>query len=410
MVGQVSAKERSSTLTDFLWTPGGGGSSNAWTMAAEGGDSDFDTVVTRWMEELTSRYPERLSHLVWDAERVRSLEMAVDQVVTADAMCPEHLRAFYRRSLINRITGLGPLDALLVDETVTEIMVNGPEVFVERQGRMERATAFADADDVADLARRIAHRAGRELNTENPLCDARLSDGSRIHCALPPISDRPSITIRRAPLRPLSLDDCLNAGAWNRELWEDLTRLVAERRNLIIAGGASSGKTSLLRLLAQTVGSDERLITIEDVRELQLVHDNVIRLETFRQFSLNRLVADALRMRPDRIIVGEVRGGEALDLVEAMASGHPGSLCTVHSGGGGNRTINRLARLALQRGSGLSFDSLREEIMDAVDIIVYMVRSADGRRRIDTVTAVQSGTFRMLWRWTGQDFTRGERP
>lgn len=378
--------------------------------AAEDGESDFETVLTRWMGELTERYPDRLSHLVWDAERVRSLEMAVDRVVTEDETCPEHLRAFFRRSLINRITGLGPLDALLVDETVTEIMVNGQEVFVERHGGLERAAAFEDVDDVADLARRIAHRAGRELNTENPLCDARLSDGSRIHCALPPVSDRPSITIRRAPIKPLTLEDCLGSGAWSREVWEDLTRLVAERRNLIIAGGAASGKTSLLRLLAQTIKPSERLVTIEDVRELQIVHDNVVRLETFRQFTLNRLVSDALRMRPDRIIVGEVRGGEALDLVEAMSSGHPGSLCTVHSAGGGHRTVNRLARLALQKGSGLSFEALREEIMDAVDIIVYLIRDADGLRRIDSVTAVQSGGFQVLWRWTGHGLAREARP
>lgn len=396
-------------MTDFLWAPGDGTAKRPWMGAAEDVESDFQTVLTRWMAELTERHPDRLSHLVWDAERVRGLEMAVDEVVTADDSCPEHLRAFYRRSLINRITGLGPLDALLVDESVTEIMVNGQEVFVERQGRMERATAFADADDVADLARRIAHRAGRELNTENPLCDARLSDGSRIHCALPPVSDRPSITIRRAPMQPLTLEDCLGSGAWSREVWEDLTRLVADRRNLIIAGGAASGKTSLLRLLAQTIPADERLVTIEDVRELQIEHDNVVRLETFREFTLKRLVSDALRMRPDRIIVGEVRGGEALDLVEAMASGHPGSLCTVHSGGGGHRTINRLARLALQRGSGLSFDALRDEIMDAVDIIVYLIRDPDGLRRIDTVTAVQSGEFHVLWRWTGAGLTRDVR-
>lgn len=373
--------------------------------------TDMEATLVRWTNKLNEGFPDRLSHLVWDRTRVRLLEEALEGIARDDEECPEHLAAFYRRSLINRLTGMGPLDALLLDDTVSEIMVNGQTVYVERLGIIEPcAVEFYDVDEVQDLARRIANRAGRELNTEVPVCDARLSDGSRIHCVLPPVSEVPTITIRRAPIETLGVEQYLANGSISPELLEDLRDLVRARRNIIIAGGASSGKTSLLRLMASWIGDEERLVTIEDVRELNVEHQNTVRLEAYRQFVVKELIKNALRMRPDRIIVGEVRGDESLDLLEAMSSGHPGSLCTVHSADGGMGTIYRLARTALQKGSGISFDSLIQQIMDTIQIVIYLVREPGGRRRIDTVMNVTPDALSMRWHWNGGAFLQGETP
>lgn len=378
-----------------------------WPTAVGEAAGDLEPTLARWRQQLQQEFPQVLAHLVWDQEKIQRLEETLDIIVDADGECPSHLRAFYRRSLINRLTGLGPLDPLLLDDTITEIMVNGPQAYVERNGVIEPCVVeFVDSEEIQDLARRVANRAGRELNTENPLCDARLSDGSRIHCVLPPVSEVPSITIRRAQSRPLRLADYLRNGSINQAMWEDLAQLVVKRHNIIVAGGASTGKTSFLRLLATAIDSAERLVTIEDVRELNLDHANTVRLEAFRQFTVRDLVVNALRMRPDRIIVGEVRGSEALDLIEAMNSGHPGSLCSVHSADGGMRTIHRLARMALQRAVGLTFDSLVDQIMDTIEVIVYLVREPGGRRRVDMVMDVSPDGLKPRWRWSGSSFER----
>ncbi len=380
---------------------------SSWPTAAGEASADLEPTLARWTGELQRRFPARMSHLVWDRERVRSLEEALDQVVADDLDCPTHLAAFYRRSLINRLTGLGPLDPLLLDDSISEIMVNGQTTYVERNGVIEPySVEFLDSEEVQDLARRIANRAGRELNTETPLCDARLSDGSRIHCVLPPVSELPTITIRRAHSHSLTREDYLTRASVSEALMDDLAGLVYRRRNIIVAGGASTGKTSLLRVLAGAISPEERLVTIEDVRELNIGHANTVSLEAYRQITVRELVTNALRMRPDRIIVGEVRGAEALDLIEAMSSGHPGSLCTVHSADGGMRTIHRLARMALQKGVGLSFESLVAQIMDTIEVIVYLVREPGGRRRVDTVVEVTPAGLAERWRYNQSQFER----
>lgn len=359
---------------------------------------DMEATLDRWQKTLRLRYPERLHHLVWDHERIVRLEAAVDEVMTLDDDYPRHLAAFFRRSVLNRMTGLGPIDELLTDERVSEIMLNGTHSFCERDGRItEVKLALSDDEEVAELARRLASRAGRELNSENALCDAQLADGSRIHCVLPPVSEWPTLTIRRASRRPLSLEDYIQAGSLSMELWEDLSQMVRERKNIIVAGGAGSGKTSLLRLLATAIDPEERLITIEDVRELNLSHAHTIRLEAYRQYSVRQLLVNALRMRPDRIIVGEVRGEEALDLIDAMATGHPGSLSTVHSAQGGMRPIHRLARMAMPRAQSMSFDALVDQIMDTVDVMIYVVRDAGGQRRVDSVVEVTPDGPKVRW-------------
>ena len=221
-----------------------------------------------------------------------------------------------------------------------------------------------------------------------------------IHCVLPPVAETPTITIRRAPRTPLALEDYLRLGALSEELWMDLADRVRARQNMLVAGGAGSGKTSLLRLLTTAIPANERLITIEDVRELNLTHPHVVSLEAHRQQTVHTLVVNALRMRPDRIIVGEVRGAEALELLEAMSTGHPGSLCTVHSAGGDIRTIYRVARMALHSQTRIPYDALVAQILETVDIIIYTVRSSSGERRVDSVQRVgPNGEMSLVWQF-----------
>jgi pilus assembly protein CpaF len=360
--------------------------------------------VDHWQEAVQSRYPQLLRHLVWDRDRLNQLEEAINQVIGEEGLDLSAM-TLYRRSLLNRLTGLGPLDALLTDDKVTDIMVNGPErIFCERDGHIEQVKQHFDTpEDVALLAQRLASRAGRVLNTESPLCDAQLVDGSRIHCVLPPVADQPTITIRRARQEPLSLDDYLLNGSLSMELWEDFITFIKERRNILVAGGAGSGKTSLLRLLTSVIGEDERLITIEDVRELNLNHANTVSLEMNRHYSIYDLVINSLRMRPDRIIVGEVRGEEAMELIEAMSTGHLGSLSTVHSQSGGADTILRLARMCSRRQLGISFDRLTEQIRETLDIIIYVRRYPDGVRRIESVQQPLQNQMNAIWQYqTGQ--------
>lgn len=362
--------------------------------------------IQEWQTQVETQYPELVGHLVWDRDRLMALERAVDQVMVTAHDVPG--LGLLRRSVLNRLTGLGPLDELLTDDRNSEIMVNGPDsVFCEQDGRIiPVALEFVDNDEVALLAQRLAHRAGRELTTEHPWCDARLADGSRIHCVLPPVAERPTITIRRARRQPMTLPDFLRAGFLSSELWQDLARWVGERRNIIVAGGAGSGKTSLLRVLAEHISREERLITIEDVRELNLRHGHVVSLETHRHHTLHALLINALRMRPDRIIVGEVRGDEAMDLIEAMQTGHPGSLSTVHSQAGDMRTIYRLARMCVRGSTGIPFEALVDQILSTIGIIVYVRRFSDGARRIDTISRVSTEGLRVLWQYAEGDWQK----
>lgn len=356
-------------------------------------------VAQRVVGELERRFPDALGYLVWSPDRLKGLNAAVDAVLDAQDWAGEELRPLLHRSVVNQLTGLGPLDALLLDDSVTEIMVNRPEeVMVERLGQIERVSSlFVDEAEVRALAQRLAARAGRNLNTEHPMTDARLSDGSRISVIIPPVSEHTSITIRRAPERPPSVSDLVSQGAMTEEAWEFLTEAVRLRQNLAIAGGAGSGKTHLLRLLLTTIGPDERLVVIEDVRELPTSRPGVVGLEAGGRFAVHDLIVQALRMRPDRIVVGEVRAGEALDVIEAMASGHPGSALTVHAPGPGQDVVFRLARAALRSGTPLTFEVLCAQILHTLDVIVYLERSRDGRH-LAAIDTVREGTVTPAFR------------
>ncbi len=383
-----------------------------WPTRAREEITDLGEAVDRWEAKLGEQSPQLLAHLVWDADRLQQLERAAQRVIEDEGWVNSNLVGVYRRSLLNRVTGLGPLDDLLLDESVNDIMVNGADaIFCDRNGVIERVEqTLGVREEVVLLAQRLAARAGRTLTTQTPLCDAQLSDGSRIHCAIPPVAEEPAITIRRRRYTPLSVQACLEAGTFSEAVWRDLVAMVGDRLNIMVAGGAGTGKTSLLRLLASEIPSSERLVVIEDVRELKLDHANLVSLETTSGYAADELVNHALRMRPDRILVGEVRGKEVLALIEAMATGHPGSLSTLHSRGGGLDTVHRLARIAVRNGAGLSFGEMMEQIRDTVEVIVYMVRSADGHRRIAAVDRLQPSSVNTLWKGEGASgsFSAGE--
>ncbi len=306
-----------------------------------------------------------------------------------------------RRALGDRIAqrsfGLGPLEVLLDDPQVDEIMVfGGGAVWVERRGRIEpTAIVFADEAELRHAIERILAPLGRRVDEAEPMCDARMPDGARVHVVIPPLAlDGPSLTIRRFRPRGLSPDDLVACGTWSAAVRDLLARAVRARMTLLISGGTGSGKTTTLNALSSFVGVGERVVTIEDTAELRLHQPHVVRLEARPpsvegrgEVTIRELVRNALRMRPDRIVVGEVRGPEALDMLTAMSSGHDGSLCTVHAGSP-EEAVRRLETLALMAGVGLPHAAVAMLVADAVDLVVHQARAADGHRRIVAVSEV----------------------
>ena len=311
------------------------------------------------------------------------------------------LDAGARAELVARVAersfGLGPLEPLLRDPTVDEVMVNGAgPVWVERAGRLERAdVGFATDADVRHAIERILAPLGRRVDEAEPLCDARLPDGSRVNVVIPPLAlDGPVLTIRRFRRRGLSADDLVALGTWPAPLRDFLAAAVRARLNVLVSGGTGSGKTTTLNALSSFVGPAERVVTIEDTAELRLRQPHVVRLEARPpsvegrgEVTIRRLVRNALRMRPDRIVVGEVRGAEALDMLSAMSTGHDGSLCTVHAGSP-EEALRRLETLALMAGLGLPHAAVREQVADAIDLVVHQARRPGGGRRVVAVAEV----------------------
>jgi pilus assembly protein CpaF len=306
-----------------------------------------------------------------------------------------------REELVARVAersfGLGPLEPLLRDASVDEVMVNGAgAVWVERGGRLEPTDVrFGSAADLRDVIERILAPLGRRVDEAEPLCDARLPDGSRVNVVIPPLApDGPIVTVRRFRARGLSADDLVAAGTWEPPLRDLLARAVRARLSVLISGGTGSGKTTTLNALSSFVPADERIVTIEDTLELRLRQPHVVRLEARPpsvegrgEVTIRRLVRNALRMRPDRIVVGEVRGGEALDMLAAMTTGHDGSLSTVHAGSP-EEALRRLETLALMAGVGLPHAAIREQVADAIDLVVHQARLPDGTRRVVAVAEV----------------------
>lgn len=333
------------------------------------------------------------------AERLRDeLRQQVEQLLGESGA---QLNAAERRQIVvdiqNEITGLGPLEPLLADPSVSDILVNSARhVFVERGGLLERTSVcFDDDQHLAALIDRIVSRVGRRIDESSPMVDARLSDGSRVNAIIPPLAiDGPCLSIRRFGGKPLRIEDLLERGAMPPPVAELLSGMVKARLNILVSGGTGAGKTTLLNVLSSFIPQDERILTIEDAAELQLQQPHVVRLETRPpniegrgEVSQRALVRNSLRMRPDRIILGEVRGGEAFDMLQAMNTGHEGSLATVHA----NSPRDALMRLENMVGMAelsLSPRSIRQQIASAIDAVVQLTRMSDGTRRLTALAEV----------------------
>jgi pilus assembly protein CpaF len=305
--------------------------------------------------------------------------------------------------------GLGPLASLMVADDVTEIMVNGPdEVFVERGGRLElTGVRFDSTDALSELIRTLAVEGGRTIDERRPMIDARMRDGSRLNAVLPPLALRgPYLTIRRFGRRGLTAEDLVSKGSMSESMLAFLRVAIQGKLSVLVSGGTGSGKTTLLNALCSFVGDDQRIVTIEDAAELRLPQRHVLPLETrpadpdgSGEVTTRDLVRNALRMRPDRIVVGEVRGAEALDMLQAMNTGHEGSLSTIHANSP-REALSRLETLVLFAGTDLPQRAVREQILGAIRLIVQTARGEDGKRRVTSITELSG--------MEGEQFTLGE--
>jgi pilus assembly protein CpaF len=301
------------------------------------------------------------------------------------------------KEIYNDVMGLGPLEPLLNDSEVTEIMVNGPyQVYVERKGKLELSNVvFKDNAHVMNIINRIVSSVGRRVDESSPMVDARLSDGSRFNAIIPPLSlIGPSMTIRKFSKKPYTANDLIKFGSISPKMVSFLEACVKGKMNIIVSGGTGSGKTTLLNVLSSCIPNNERIVTIEDAAELQLMQDHVVTLESrppnlegSGQISIRDLVRNSLRMRPDRIIVGEVRSGETLDMLQAMNTGHDGSLTTAHANSP-RELMSRLETMVLMSGMELPVRAIREQIHSALNIIVHQSRLRDGSRKVVNITEV----------------------
>ncbi|MEW6474949.1 MAG: CpaF family protein [Actinomycetota bacterium] len=307
-------------------------------------------------------------------------------------------RARLLQDVTDDVLGYGPIDALLKDPDVSEVMVNGPgRIYVERAGKLTRTPAtFADEAHLRRIIEKIVAQVGRRVDEATPMVDARLPDGSRVNAVIPPLAiGGPFLTIRKFAKDPFTVDDLINFGTLTPETARFLEACVKGRLNIIVSGGTGTGKTTALNVLSSFIPEDERVVTVEDAKELQLRQDHVLSLESRPpnvegkgEVRIRDLVRNALRMRPDRIVVGECRGGEALDMLQAMNTGHDGSLTTVHANTPRD-SLSRIETMVLMAGMDLPVRAIREQMASAIDLIVQLTRLRDGSRRITHVSEVQ---------------------
>jgi pilus assembly protein CpaF len=331
------------------------------------------------------------------------IEMATELAALVDrraAVLSSESRALIVQRITERALGAGPLERLLRDPQVDEILVSGTKpIWVERGGRLAVTDANFESDDQLRLTiERLLAPAGRRVDEAEPLCDARLPDGSRVNVVLPPLAvDGPALSIRRFRPRGLSASQLVELGSWSAELVEILTDAIERRLNILVCGGTGSGKTTTLAAIAGLLEADQRVVTIEDTAELRLNLSHVVRLEGRPasiegrgEVTIRSLVRNALRMRPDRIIVGEVRGAEALDMLIALSTGHDGSLTTIHAGSPAE-ALRRLETLALMADVGLPHGAIRAQVAEAIDLVVFQLRDGAGLRRVASVDRVVAG-------------------
>ena len=329
------------------------------------------------------------------------LEEKIEEIVLSrigDMYCFIEQRVSIVQQVYSSIRGFGLLDSIISDDTITEVMINGPDnVFIEQNGRLFKMDKhFESQRKLEDVIQRIVGLAGREVNQANPICDTRLPDGSRVNVVLPPIAlCGPTVTIRKFSKTPMTIAKLIEYGSITQEIADKLQLLVKAKYNIFISGGTGSGKTTFLNALSNYIPKDERVITIEDSAELQIEGiDNLVSLETRNanasgagQITIRDLIKSSLRMRPERIIVGECRGGEALDMLQAMNTGHDGSLSTGHA----NSTedmLSRLETMVLQGADGLPLEAIKQQIASAVDIIIHLSRLRDKSRKTMAITEV----------------------
>jgi pilus assembly protein CpaF len=362
------------------------------------------TAAQAQFQRIKSRVHARLVEEMQDedsAERediVAKIGELVNEVLALSGTpLPRNERARLVESLINDVLGLGPLEQLLNDPEISEIMINGPrQIYVEQRGKLTLSSVtFESNAQLLQVIDRVVSSIGRRIDESSPMVDARLKDGSRVNVIIPPLAlNGPTMTIRKFAAEKLNVDDLIRFSTLTREMAEFLRACVRGRLNILVSGGTGSGKTTTLNVVSGFIPDDERIITVEDAAELQLHQDHVVTLESRPanvegrgRISIRDLVINCLRMRPDRIVVGEVRGGEALDMLQAMNTGHDGSLTTVHANNP-HDTMNRLETLVLMAGAELPSRAIREQIASAIDIVVQQSRLRDGKRKIVNISEV----------------------
>lgn len=364
----------------------------------ESSQSDFEDLKRLIHRKLVDKLDlTRLGDLDGETLR-REIRLVVEHLCdTENPLLNRSERERLIEEVLDETFGFGPLEILLKEEGIADIMINGPKhVFVEKEGRIQRSNVvFRDNEHLMQILDRIVSKVGRRIDETSPMCDARLPDGSRVNAVIPPLAlDGPSLTIRRFGSNPLTLEDLLRFGAFTPEIVMFLEGAIKARLNMIISGGTGSGKTTLLNTLSSFIPSDQRMITIEDAAELQLQQDHVLRLETRPaniegkgRVSPTDLVKNALRMRPDRIIIGECRGPEALDMLQAMNTGHEGSLTTIHANTPRDG-VSRLETMISMGGLELPLSALRQQFAAAVDVIIQVNRLQGGPRKVTHITEV----------------------
>ncbi len=363
------------------------------------GDAADNDWIKRTHESLLNVLDlSRVISMPTDKARAQIREAATKLLDEANAPLSASTRQRVVKGVENEILGHGPLEPLLEDPSVSDILVNSYDsVYVERKGKLEKTTIqFRDNQHLLTIIDRIVSNVGRRVDESSPMVDARLQDGSRVNAIIPPLAlDGPAMSIRRFIQDKLSTEDLINIGSMNDAMAEVLAEIVKAQLNIVVSGGTGTGKTTILNILSSFIGSTERIITIEDSAELQLQQPHVVRLETRPQniegkgeISQRELVKNSLRMRPDRVIIGEVRGGEALDMLQAMNTGHDGSLATLHANSPRD-AISRLENMVSMAGLKLPISAMRSQIASAVDVILQLERMEDGKRRITSITEVQ---------------------
>ncbi len=383
---------------------GGTGLAAATRQARSGVSGRRDPVLDELRQRIHHSLIDELGPILYDSRlSEEDLRKKVhEQLITALAQERAPLSAADKAQLIQDVSddilGYGPIDPLLRDDEVSEIMCNGPDsVFVERNGRlMKDPVTFVDDAHLRRIIDKIVGQVGRRIDESSPMCDARLPDGSRVNAVISPLTiGGPFLTIRKFKADPLQVDDLIRFGTFDANAARFLQACVVGRLNIIVSGGTGTGKTTTLNVLSSFIPADERVVTVEDAKELQLHQEHVLCMETRPpniegrgQVTIRDLVKNSLRMRPDRIVVGECRAGEALDMLQAMNTGHDGSLTTVHANTPRD-TLSRLETLTLMAGFDLPVRAIREQMASAVDVIIQIARLRDGSRRITHITEVQ---------------------